>query len=323
MKTAAPLHISYFILLFVTLTIEQKRHLTSFRTLACLKLVTISKTCPHPDIKFWLYNNKTTNGFQLNCTNFNKAPFLSYDNNNTKIVFLLNGYNGNLSNFINADIKSNYITSGYDVISVDYSSLVPKPCYVQAVHNVDIIAHCFADFVICMNKFNTTLTKDVHVVGFSLGAQIAGRAGNLLRNDNITLSRLTGLDVAAPLFLVPYVNSTSAKFIDVIHTNGLLFGEPKAIGSVDFYVNEAIIQSACINITDPGNLVLCSHAKSCDYFAESISPTKPYFCGEPFALNKNNGGRNEIMGEHVSLDAKGSYRVKTNSASPYATADSC
>jgi pimeloyl-ACP methyl ester carboxylesterase len=39
------------------------------------------------------------------------------------------------------------------------------------------------------------LTK-IHVVGHSLGAQVAASIGNKLKETNITLTRITGLDPA-------------------------------------------------------------------------------------------------------------------------------
>ena len=59
-----------------------------------------------------------------------------------------------------------------------------------------------------------------HLIGFSLGAHIAGFAGSEIKN----ISRITGLDPASPLFenysVRARLDPSDAKFVDVIHSNG-------------------------------------------------------------------------------------------------------
>lgn len=58
------------------------------------------------------------------------------------------------------------------------------------------------------------------MIGHSLGAQVAGYAGQKLDGK---VGRITGLDPAGPMFehLPPSVrlDPTDAQFVDVIHTN--------------------------------------------------------------------------------------------------------
>ena len=108
------------------------------------------------------------------------------------------------------------------------------------------------------------------MIGFSLGAHVAGFAGNQLKN----LSRITGkssqilreiiqlyisyvflgLDPAGPLFegYDPTVrlDKSDADYVDIIHSNGesLIvggFGAWEPLGHVDFYPNGGRAQRGC------------------------------------------------------------------------------
>ena len=63
-------------------------------------------------------------------------------------------------------------------------------------------------------------SKNYHLIGFSLGAHVAGFTGMEIKN----ISRITGLDPAAPLFEgYPErvrLDPSDAHFVDVIHSNG-------------------------------------------------------------------------------------------------------
>ncbi len=76
------------------------------------------------------------------------------------------------------------------------------------------------------------------VIGASLGAQVAGYVGFYLDGR---LARITGLDPSGPLFhSVPRnerLDSTDARFVDVIHTAGKWVGNDEIIGHADFFPN--------------------------------------------------------------------------------------
>lgn len=92
--------------------------------------------------------------------------------------------------------------------------------------------------------------SDVHIMGASLGAHIAGFAGAY--NSGL-IGRITGLDAAGPLFETPRLkdpvdrlDKTDAVFVDNIHTCGGIAGFLQPIGHVDFYPNNGTIpQPGC------------------------------------------------------------------------------
>ncbi|KAH9382403.1 hypothetical protein HPB48_005549 [Haemaphysalis longicornis] len=128
-----------------------------------------------------------------------------------------------------------------------------------------------------------------HLVGFSLGAHVAGFAGAELRN----LSRITGLDPAAPLFEgydeASRLDPSDAKLVDVIHSNGDSFlrgglGAFEPLGHVDYYPNGGKVQLGC-NSVFVGALSdifwghwqsLCHHRRALQLFTESASPLCPF-----------------------------------------------
>ncbi|KAG0411174.1 hypothetical protein HPB47_011702, partial [Ixodes persulcatus] len=75
-----------------------------------------------------------------------------------------------------------------------------------------------------MNRYRFTLhPADVHIIGFSFGAQVAGFFGrNFKKSTGTTIWRITALDPAGPLFndTDVYVCKKDATFVDVIHTSG-------------------------------------------------------------------------------------------------------
>ncbi|KAI1296586.1 Pancreatic lipase-related protein 2 [Halotydeus destructor] len=117
---------------------------------------------------------------------------------------------------------------------------------------------------------NKKVTADnVHLIGFSLGAQISHYGANwftklqLRKEDNcqvVKVGRITGLDPAAPKFQpVPgsYLSKDDAHFVDVVHTSSVendgqfndmvsgRFGMSMNVGHVDVYLNGGRVQPTC------------------------------------------------------------------------------
>lgn len=60
-------------------------------------------------------------------------------------------------------------------------------------------------------------------------------------NKNILLFRITGLDPANPPFfpaiLLDHLRHSDAEYVDIIHTDAGLYGQPIATGTADFWPN--------------------------------------------------------------------------------------
>ncbi|KAL7036300.1 hypothetical protein ACKWTF_008772 [Chironomus riparius] len=124
--------------------------------------------------------------------------------------------------------------------------------------------------------------SDVHIIGFSLGAHVAGVAGSKLQFwSGKKVGRITGLDPALPYFedtsnTEIMLDSSDADFVDVIHTCAGVLGHDKNLGHVDFYPNGGEqVQPGCDLLLND-YFGACSHDKSFKYFAVTINNPNKY-----------------------------------------------
>ncbi|XP_072141083.1 pancreatic triacylglycerol lipase-like [Dermacentor andersoni] len=178
----------------------------------------------------------------------------------------------------------------YNVIVVDWSRGNGPP-YTKATANTRVVGAELALLISTLQNATDASPADFHIIGHSLGAQIAGYAGE--RIDKI--GRITGLDPAGPYFfhMPPAVrlDPTDAAFVDVIHSDASLpfsivanlgFGIDQLVGHVDFYPNNGNRQPGCrmqhINslllegmLESVRRLAACDHQRSVDYFIATIN----------------------------------------------------
>lgn len=107
------------------------------------------------------------------------------------LKILLHGYNGDGDKTPNSEIRPALLqTQPVHVISVDYGAIVKPPCYLPwAVTNARIVAKCMAQFIDNLIAAKIYENDNIHLIGFSLGAQIAGLTANHVQNQ---LRRITG-----------------------------------------------------------------------------------------------------------------------------------
>lgn len=88
---------------------------------------------------------------------------------------------------------SAYLQRGsYNVILVDWNPLSALPWYSAAVKNCQVVGKYLAEFLDYLDS-RGILLSNVHVVGFSLGAEVAGFAGQNLRYGKAPrMHRITG-----------------------------------------------------------------------------------------------------------------------------------
>lgn len=81
-----------------------------------------------------------------------------------------------------------YLAKGdYNIFYVDWSKLAPGPCYMSAVYNTRHAGACVAQLV---ERILDLGSSDIHVIGFSLGAQLTNYIAKSL--GTFQLPRITG-----------------------------------------------------------------------------------------------------------------------------------
>lgn len=221
-----------------------------------------------------------------------------------------------------------------NVLVVDWRKGARKPHYLAAVANTAMVARQL--FVLVRNlkrKFPDTMTPSrLHLVGFSIGAHVAGFFGRYFKKRTGELiGRITALDATGPLFegTSVHVSRKDAEFVDVIHTSGgssILEGElgtDRPFGHVDFYPNGGRRQPGCPSVSG----VTCHHKRAPVLFLESLQDTgcrfKSHACigGREFFLKNQCAPAGRRQGEmgYRSRNSlgRGMQLLRTRATAPY------
>lgn len=242
-------------------------------------------------------------------------------NKRTKI--LIHGWWGDGQCLMYQELVQAYLrTSDYNIITVDWSNLGSKDkLYPNARGKISIVATKVAKVINSLVLRNGIKLPNLHIIGHSLGAHIAGLLTHYLGLGRI--GRITGLDPAGPSFSEgkpgDRLSTNSATFVDVIHSSSNYLGFGGAIGHVDFYPNGPHkLQPGC-GVDVAG---MCSHNRSIYYFAESIYNPKAFLavpCADwqQFQKQQCDLRRNIVMGEITAPTARGIHYLATKKESPF------
>lgn len=209
------------------------------------------------DINYLLH----TNGSFPEMIILNKSQNL---NENSTVKMIIHGFkeHNNVSWYRNM-IKEYLPKDNHKVIAIDWSKW-SKKFYIEAVASTYSVGIHIGNFIRdLMKNYNLNL-QNIHIIGHSLGAHVAGFAGDhFYKLTKTKISRITGLDPAGPLFEIPINNNNNwldkgdAQFVDNIHTDAGYFGFKHPTGHADFYPNGGLaIQPGC-EITQFFNIQEC------------------------------------------------------------------
>ncbi|KAG5683921.1 hypothetical protein PVAND_013179 [Polypedilum vanderplanki] len=264
----------------------------------------------------------------------------SFNKSRTSVILTF-GWQCNFTSPIINTIVGSYIQRRheYNIFVLDWSTYTNQN-YLASVTSIPIVA----DYV--ANNLKKLIDDDVnlenfHFIGHSLGCHLFGNIGKRLQEiANVTVSRISALDPAGPLFfpsiflnMIKPLSSTDANFVDVIHTNSGEAGTDKQIGTVDFYPNGGSFQTNCTqllpNLFNLLNYIIddCNHNRAWMYFAESVlydrkdKKFRSVKC-ENYKLYLQNSCTGapvfNYMGYYVDQQARGTFFLTTNGQPPYA-----
>ncbi|CRK95612.1 CLUMA_CG009071, isoform A [Clunio marinus] len=284
------------------------------------------------DIKFFLFtrdNPKT--GKQIYMSDEKRLKSL---NKTLPLILYIHGFSESAPGTPKSssyEIRDALLDSGeYSVILVDWSPIAALPWYSNTVENTPRVGRYVARFLKFLIKYGIP-SENIHVIGFSLGAEVAGFAGKTLKERGILLPRITGLDPAMPLFTGgdtnTHLSAGDAKFVDVIHTDGGFFGIPYPIGHVDFFPNNGVaLQPGCVQEELSKNNLLgivvgCSHVRAWQYFVESIRRPMAFLSDRCEQTNNESKeclqSIEAYMGFKADRRLRGKFYLTTNAVAPF------
>ncbi|KAK3600476.1 hypothetical protein CHS0354_023577 [Potamilus streckersoni] len=282
-------------------------------------------------VTYQLFTRENSNLPQILTTDKNVISSSNF-NGGKGTKFIIHGYRSSASASFVIDIKDAILKrEDANVIAVDWKKGADQIIYAQAVANTRVVGALIS---LLMKTLDTVARGNsfarMHLIGHSLGAQVAGYAGE----RTLGTGRITGLDPAGPLFTQtdPKVrlDPSDASFVDVIHTNANVSGIGHSVGHVDFYPNGGERQPGCLDafittlITAEFEKIeeafFCSHMRAVYYFTESINSIC-HFQSYPCKSCTTCGTGCAKMGyDAPEGNPRGNYFLSTNSKPPFCIA---
>ncbi|CAG0879030.1 unnamed protein product [Darwinula stevensoni] len=223
-----------------------------------------------------------------------------------------------------------------NVIILDWAGLARGTllAYPLVMRRSKYVASEIARLIVRMSEELETGPEKVHMIGLSLGSNIASLASRMVMETTPgrhPVKRITGLD---PTLLFNFdcddciggMKKEDAEFIDVIHTNIWAIGLSDPVGHVDFFPNGGLVQPGCTDehgLWNVYELLHCPHVRAWLYYLESIN--HPYdFMGRPCSSwevyesgNCSQSTPLVPMGYHTPHRARGEFYLKTNAKPPF------
>ncbi|XP_055306664.1 lipase member H-like, partial [Sitodiplosis mosellana] len=198
------------------------------------------------DVEINLYTLKNPTEPQILVINDTNSIEESHFNRNVPTRIFIHGFQS--KGELKTSLTEAYFLKGkknVNLIGVNWEKASRTFNYLAASRYVEKIGTRAAEFVDFMVDNKIIKLTDLTVIGFSLGAHIAGITGKRVRSGKIP--KIVGLDPAKPLFSLDKpderLDSNDATHVETIHTSKLGFFDP--LGIVSFYPNGGRSQPGC------------------------------------------------------------------------------
>ncbi|CAL8126518.1 unnamed protein product [Orchesella dallaii] len=220
------------------------------------------------NVKYFLYQN-ISNPEESHVLRVGDMGSLIPYNSSNPLTIIIHGFKQNYTDkypqslknaLLKKDKPSNIVVVSWQGISLPFKnphSGLPLSTR-EASKNIQRISKHIVEFVSHLrNETKLKNAADVHIIGYGLGAQIAGVVGFRVKQlTGESIGRITGLDPSGPQHtytaLSEKLDKTDANFVDVIHTANGPFGPAGSIGHVDYFPNGGgPTQPNCLLPTDP------------------------------------------------------------------------
>ncbi|KAH8235926.1 hypothetical protein KR032_010901, partial [Drosophila birchii] len=246
-------------------------------------------------------------------------------NPNLPSVLFITGWRTSINSSNSGPVAKAYACrNDTNILILDAANFVDT-LYSWSALNTEAIGLYVARALLRLNA--TYVTEQLHIVGHSLGAQIAGSTGRNYRelSNGGILKRVTGLDPANPCFYdgndLEGLRSGDASFVDIIHSNPGMLGSSKRAGDADFFVEGRIpFKDGCTGL----DAITCSHQRAVDYYAESVYPSNEMdFLGRrcdryaELLVGTYCRDTRTVMGYAAKPTVLGLYYVGANGEAPY------
>lgn len=220
------------------------------------------------DVRIWLSTRQNRNNPQQLAFRNLLSVEMSHFSANRPTRVLIHGWwdddTGDMSTETSAELLDYY---DFNVLFIDYSQSQTIN-WVTAVNRAPIIGAFVASYLDFLHSYGFIHPARTAVIGFSLGAHIAGFTGKSVRNFRI--GHMVGLDPANLLFTERNpdgrIDAGDAEYVEIIHTNGPTLvlagaGIGAPIGDADFFPNGGTSQPGCLTNT-------CSHIRAIHFYSK-------------------------------------------------------
>ncbi|XP_072933643.1 pancreatic lipase-related protein 2-like [Epargyreus clarus] len=242
-------------------------------------------------------------------------------------TFYIHGYVELWNDFSVETVVRAYLKrGGYNILVLDWANF-GFGNYIGAGLSVQTVGMETGKALLKLLKGGLSL-QGLHIVGHSMGVNVAAIIARYLKSKGVKVPRLTGLDPAYPgfypaLLAVP-VSPEDAGFVDIMHTDGGGFGAPASTGHADFWPNHGTAkQPGCLPLTVPLTAEdFCSHWRSWRFWAEAVEGGKflARRCSDydTFLRGRCRNAPLVIMGIETDTTLRGNFYLRTAAQEPFA-----